>query len=564
MWKKRSFLLLLIIAIILCACAAAGGSANSPAGSTEAGAEPGSEEADYTDEYAADQGAIEEGLLRLGVTGGMIDTMDIHKTPSEYMVPLNIYERLFEVRLNDDGTTRLVPELATDYTVSKEGLVYDFTLRDDAFFSDGTKVKASDVVFTFTRMLALPDSCQTDFADAILGAEDVMSHKTDKLKGIQAVDDTHLRITLEEPFAGYIYLLATPACSILSEKCVKEAGDDFGTVPEKTIGSGPYKVTVFDKYKICLEQNPFYQGDPLTVKKAELLYLEPALVDQAFQSGSIDILDTRYIHPETVRQTYKSDLWKDHLTSASCVDVQYLMMNMDVYPFTDLRVRKAVQMAINRQRLLDELYDGEGTTLDGIYPRGLIGYCEENQGWLKYDPEKAAELIREAGVDDSTCIELAASSSDSIRELNILNMIRDDLKAVGLNATVVSYDSEGRAYLRNQGKLMAYKDSWSADANDPDNFIYYFFGSREKTAHRSSNFADEKVIARIAAARTIQDEEQRLAEYAALEKILVQDEAVWVPLFSTNHLYVLGDRVESFTPYWAGWSSMSFKDVILK
>ena len=72
------------------------------------------------------------------------------------------------------------------------------------------------------------------------------------------------------------------------------------------------------------------------------------------------------------------------------------------------------------------------------------------------------------------------------------------------------------------------------------------------------------MIARIAAARTLQDEKERLAEYAALERTLIRDEAVWVPLFSTEHLFVPGDRLESFTPFWAGWGSLYLKDVVLK
>ncbi len=146
----------------------------------------------------------------------------------------------------------------------------------------------------------------------------------------------------------------------------------------------------------------------------------------------------------------------------------------------------------------------------------------------------------------------------------MLEMIADDLSAIGLDVSVVSYDDDSRMYLRKAGRLMAYSGEWSADFNDPDNFIYTFFGSRAKTLDRSGNYSNEEVIGRIAAARTIQDQEERLAEYAELEKILIRDEAVWVPLFSTEHLFILGDRVEGFTPFWAGWGSLYLKDIILK
>lgn len=156
-----------------------------------------------------DSKEVEEGLFRAGLIED-IDTMDVHRTTSEYVVALNVFERLFDIRLNEDDTTELVPGLAEDYSLSEDGKVYTFTLRDDAFFSDGTPVRASDVAFTFSRMLSLPDSQQTDFADMILGADEVMAGRSDSLKGIRVLGDRQIEITLAEPYAGYLYQLATP------------------------------------------------------------------------------------------------------------------------------------------------------------------------------------------------------------------------------------------------------------------------------------------------------------------------------------------------------------------
>lgn len=564
----------LILLLVLSACGGAGASpGKEAAGQGTAGKEASGKEVsekEVSEKEAAGEGAtaapsadVEEGLLRIGLVEE-VDTMDVHRTTSAYMVPINVFERLYDIRLNDDGTTDLVPGLAEDYSLSKDGRTYTFTLRDNAFFSDGTRVTASDVAFTFTRMLALPESLQTDFADMILGAEDVMAGKSDTLKGIKVIDDTHLAITLKEPFAGYVSQTATPSCSILSEKCVRESGEAFGTSPETTIGSGPYMVTEFSGGRIVLELNPYYTKETPSVKKADLLNLDPALMDRTFREGGLDLLDTEVIHPDTIKNVYKSDAWKDRVLSKGCVETNYLMLNLETAPLDNVRVRKAVQMAIDRQKILDELYDGEGTLVDGIFPRGLIGFCEENQGWLHYDPEAARRILARGGVKKGSRIEIAANSTSSVRDLNMLNMIRDDLEAVGLEATIVNYDPDSRMYLRNEGRLMAYTGVWSADYNDPDNFIYTFFGSREKTRGRSGNFSDQEVMDRITKARSISDEKERAAEYAALEKLLIRDRAVWVPLFSTNHLYVLGDRVEKFVPYWAGWNSFSIKDVVLK
>ncbi len=508
----------------------------------------------------------EPGVVRIAL-GEPISTLDVHLNTADYMLPLNIYERLFDICVNEDGSTDLIKGLAEDWSVSEDGLTYLFTLRDDAFFSDGTPVTASDVAFTFTRMLALPESRQADFADMILGADDVMSGTTEDLKGIRVLDDKNLEITLSEPFSGYLYQLATPSCSIMSEEFVKKAGNEYGKSLAQTLGSGPYRLTEYSDTRITVEKNPYYhchEGEELTVSRAEFLILPPAITDRMFRAGELDLLDTNQINPEVVEAVYKQPEWDDHRISYSRVEVQYLMLNVAAPPLNNAKIRKAVQMAINRQRILDELYDGDGRLLDGIFPRGLIGYSEKNQGWLKYDPEEAASLIDSVLGAKDVRLELAANSQSEIRTLRMLEMIREDLSKVGLNVSIVTYDDESCMYLRREGRLMAYTGEWSADYNDPDNFIYTFFGSREKTRSRSGNFSEKDIISRIAAARTIQDEEKRMAEYAELEKILIQDVAVWVPLFSTDHMFILGDRVESFTPFWAGWGSLYLRDIVLK
>ena len=508
----------------------------------------------------------EPGLVRIAL-GESVSTADVHMNTADYMLPLNIYELLFDIRVNEDGSTELENGLAESWSVSEDGLVYHFTIRDDAFFSDGTPVRASDVAFTFTRMLALPGSRQTDFADMISGAEAVMAGETDVLEGIRVLDDSNLEITLSEPFSGYLYQLATPSCSILSEKCVTEAGEDFGRTAEHTIGSGPYRLTEFTDSRISLEKNPYYhchEGEELTVSKAEFLVLAPALTDRIFREGGLDLLDTNRVTPEVVETVYKLPEWDSRRISYNRVEVQYLMLNVAEPPLNNVKIRKAVQMAIDRQRILDELYSGDGRLLDGIFPRGLIGYCEENQGWLRYDPEEAASMIDSVPGAKDVRLELAANAQSEPRTLRMLEMIREDLSEAGLNVSIVTYDDESRMYLRREGRLMAYTGEWSADYNDPDNFIYTFFGSREKTRSRSGNFGNEDIISRIAAARTIQDEEARMAEYAKLERTLIRDVAVWVPLFSTEHMFVLGDRVERFTPFWAGWGSLYLRDITLK
>lgn len=112
--------------------------------------------------------------------------------------------------------------------------------------------------------------------------------------------------------------------------------------------------------------------------------------------------------------------------------------------------------------------------------------------------------------------------------------------------------------------MVSFVSSWTADYNDPDNFIYTFFGTPEKSNVRSLNYFNTDVMSRVAAARGIVDDTERLTEYAALEKQIVEEDAAWVPMFSRSHLFVKGDRVASFTPHWAGYNDTQYINVTLK
>ena len=494
-----------------------------------------------------------------------IQTMDVHKTTDNYMVPLNIFDRLLEVRLNEDGSTELVNSIAKNYSVSDDGMTYSFELRDDVYFSDGTQLTSADVEATFTRMFALPESVQTDFTTCIKGSQDIIDGKADTLEGLHVTDDLHFEITLEEPFAGFLAVLATPTCCIMSKANLEDAGDDFGVVPEKTIGSGPYMVTEWVANDgLQMVRNPHYWGEPASADSVDIkIYPEPSTMDMAFQNGDIDILDCDFLDSVLVDSFYETG-YADQMVKINRLGVYYFFMNEDTAPMDDVRVRRAIQMSINRQAILDSLFGGHGVLVDGIYPAGAIGFTDDNQGWLKYDPEGAKALLEEAGVGNGFDLELACNSAGSANLKNILQVIQQDLKAVGINASIENYDESSWLSLRKSGEMQSFTSPWTLDYNDPSNVIDTFFGSAESAKNRSINYKDTDIMARVTAAKTIVDESARLAEYAALEKKIVEEDAAILPLFSLQHRFVIGDRVAHFTPHWAGYGDFNCANVTMK
>ena len=508
------------------------------------------------------------GTLHLAWTSD-IQTLDVQTTSANYMIPMNVFDRLFEIKLNDDGSTELVPSLVKDYTVSEDGLTYEFTLRDDVKFSDGTPLTASDVEFTLVRLLGLDTSVNTDFASCILGADAYIEQEgysyDDTIEGIKVTDDTHLTITLAYPFAGFLYELATPAGCIYSKAAVEAAGDDYGNDYKAAIGSGPYVVTDWTRDSdLEMEINPEYWGEELSVKKVDIQIVPDAsTINMMFQNGEIDILDCDDLDSSVIDSTYKT-AYADKIVSSNRLATTYLILNEDDQYLSDVNVRKAIQMAIDRQSILDTVYSGDGNLCDGIYPKGLIGYSEENQGWLKYDPDAAKKLLEDSGYTDGEIkMELAADSSASSSVTLVLQMIQANLQAIGIDASIVSYDEASWLALRKSGDMNSFVATWTADFNDPDNFIYTFFGNDEKTKIRSINYKDEDTMKRVEAARAITDETERLAEYDALEKKIVEDDAAWVPLFGRTHLFVISDRVAKFVPHWAGYSDFNVTGVTM-
>ena len=542
--KKMTAILsgLLLAASVLTAC---GGS------KTETAAETGS-----ADSGAVVSAAAEEGVLRIANIADY-QTLDVHKTTADYTIPINVFDRLFEIVPTDDGSTTIENSLVEDYTVSEDGLTYDFTLKDGILFSDGTPLKASDVAYTIKRALTYPQTVQTDIYASIEGASELMDGSATELTGLTVTDDTHFTIKLDHPYAGFIGQLATPGAAIMSESITEAAGDDFGQEPSVTIGTGPYMLTEWTRNsQIVLEANPNYWGEQPDARKVIISIVpDPSTMSMMFQNGELDILDGDEIDSAVFDATYRTSQYEDKIVSANRLATTYLALNEAVEPLDDVRVRKAIQMAIDRQTILDTVYSGAGSIVDGIYARGLIGFTEDNQGWLQYDPEGAKELLAEAGYADGFDLEISSDNSASSSVLLVLQIIQQNLEAVGIHVTIEPYDEASWLDYRKSGEMPSFVATWTADYNDPDNFIYTFFGSEENVVIRSLNYTDTDVINRVAQARTIIDDDERLAEYAALEAKIVKDDAAWVPLFSRSHLFVLGDRVESFTPHWAGYSA---------
>lgn len=531
----------------------------------------GSKTSDITESSAAgaeSESAAEVKGVDVDTTGYLvaalnadIQTADVQKTSKDYEVPFNIFDRLVDVEVDADGNSKIVPSLAESWDISDDGLEYTFHLRQGVKFHNGNDFTAEDVAYTFHRLLTVEGGVNTEFVDQIKGADELLAGVTDTLEGVEVVDDYTIKVTLKEPFAGFLASISSPGVSIYDSEATEAAGDQFGMDPAVTVGTGPFEFASwsFNNQLVLTRNEDYWKGASELPGVVIKIIPDTETQSMMFESGELDILDLDYAADSVDRFT---ETYPDQIVQGPRVGIVYFTMNFNKEPFQDVRVRKAVQMSIDRQAILDALYGGRGQVEQGIFPHGLIGF-NPDQEEIKYDPEAAKALLAEAGYADGFDMEIAADSSASDTMTMALEIVSDQLAEVGINAEIKNYDESTWLETRKSGELGSFMSTWSADYNDPDNFIYTFFGNEEKTKIRSINYPDTEVMERVAKARTIVNEDERLAEYKALEEKIVHEDAAWVPMFSRLHLFAVSKRVQGFAPMWSGLSDQLFYNISL-
>lgn len=547
MKKLISCIIIAAVALGCCACGAGGSTAASAGSSAPA---------------APAAVPVEDGILRVAALYD-ISTMDVAQTTDNYMVPMNIFDRLFESEVESDGSTAIVPSLCEGYTVSEDGLTYSFTLREGIVFSNGSALTADDVQYSFERLLTA-GGVNDDVPLEVLGGAALQNGESDTLEGFVVTDDLHFDITLGAANAGFIAELTGPAMSIVDKETL-ESVDNFGLECADTIGTGPYTVTewvVNDHY--TLEYNDKYWGDEPSVKKVVVSIIpDSSTQNLMYQNGELDIIDLESLDSSIVDATYKT-LYADKIIVSPRVGLTYFALNANNEYLSDVNVRRALQMAIDAEAIVASIYGGDAIVENGIIPKGVWGFNAELDR-PEYNPDAAKALLTEAGYAEGEIhFELSMDSSASGNTQLVYQVIQQQLHAIGITAEIKSYDESSWLDLRKSGEMDSFVANWTMDYNDPANIMYTFFGSAEKTAIRSLNYADEAVMARVAAASGITDDAERMAEYQALEKKIVEEDAAWVPLLGNTHLFAIGERVESFVPYWAGFSNFYAADVVLK
>ena len=541
-YRRVLMLMLVLVSVFLSACS----SGSHKDATTEP--EPGQEPSEDPSRYLI---AIEDEP----------DTVDFQCTTIHYTIAQNVFDRLVEMENDEEGNALIRPSLAQSWEISGDRRTYTFHLREGVRFSNGSALTAADVLYTFTRLLTHPDTCNRDIIENIVGADRLEAGETNHLEGFQVLGDLDFSITLEAPFEAFLASLSMPGASILDDETTREAGTRFGKDPEWTIGTGPFILQEWVPGKgMLLKANAdCWQGAPRCAGLNLRFLTDPEEIRLMFENGGLDILNLDD-GGRASEYFMHGDIYQDRLYSVRRISITYIALNESVAPLDDVRVRKALQYSINRPILLDVGYSGRGQVENGIMPQGLYG-CNPDLDEIPYSAEDAKKLLREAGYPDGFSLTFSVSSATSLSELSMIRAAVSMWEKIGVHAGVEILPDSRFMEQRKSGSLACYCATWTADINDPDNFFYTFFGSEENTRFRSLCYPREDIMERIRDARMIADPGARVREYRELEKTIVQEDAAWIPLFSRLYTYVSSTRLEGLHHSWNGSVKNRYRDM---
>ncbi len=435
----------------------------------------------------------------------------------------------------------LEPELlARMPRVSADGKTYKFELRKGVKFHDGTELTANDVRFTFERMLdPKTRAASTWTLEEIAGAQEMMDGKATSLKGFKVTGKYTFELTLKEPYAPFLSNLAVPAVSIFPEQATRKLGDKF---PMQPVGTGPFKIKSWKRDSVLLlEKNKNYFEKGLPYLDAIELRIIPDTTTSMleFENGQQDVhtlLDQDYERITTDPQ------WADSIVTNVPMNTYFLVFNVKNEILKDVRVRKAITMAVNRADLIKYVLPGKAFMARGFLSPGLPGY-DPKFPTLPYDLKKAKELLAEAGYPNGFTIESWQVKNDVTLRRN--EAIQAMLREIGIDMKIVQMDKAAWREARANGKIPMSLANWWADIGDPDNYLYVWFHSSQSRGF-SSNYANPKVDELLEKARTSTDQATRLKMYQEAERIIINQDQAIAPLWHLKEYYLIQSWVHGF------------------
>lgn len=482
---------------------------------------------------------------------------------------MQVIQSVFDSLVDFDPlTSEIMPAAAERWESNEDASVWTFYLDPDATFHNGDPVTAADFKYAWERISNPENESEIAYHLApVKGWAAMQDGEATALEGVTAVDDYTLEVALEYPMADFEYVVGHPALAPVPADLV-ENGVEWSGATETSptamfsampVGNGPFmmtepwahdqyiKVAAYDGY---YGEMPYVDGiDFLIFKDEETAFLE-------FEAGNLDFvsipterqLDTKETYGESA-DGYTIEPGSQVVTGDETA-IYYMLINQnDPVVGANKELRQALSLAIDRQEIVDKIFEGTRSPATGVVPPGIVGYEGADWPYSTYDPEMAAEKLADAGFPEGEGLDpIAVQFNSGSGHEEIMELIQEDLAAIGVESELEGFEwAQYLDLLFADASYQIARLGWIADYPTLDNFTYPLFQSESTDNYCFYNNPD--VDAALAEARQITDADERIAAYQDIQMMIGEDIPV-IPIMYYQHLRVGSDRVRNgvFSP----------------
>lgn len=422
----------------------------------------------------------------------------------------NVYEGF--VGLDADGN--VVPALATGWEPLDGNLGFRFTLREGVTFHSGREFTAEDVKFTFEQLL-IPGNrggLNARYLDPIVGAQAVKDGETTDLEGVVVIDDHTVEVRFTEPdvlFPIYPFYF-------MDSGVIEEHGEDW--FEEVSAGTGPFSFEAWNRgQEVVLSAHEDYWGGAPEIDGVRFLIVPSGdTAVSMYEAGELDLV---YATDTAIRRVLRDDQFEGERITAPAAQIQYLGMNSTVYePFEDPRVREALCLAIDREAIIQGIYEGAALPLYGQITPGVAGYNPDFPA-MPYDPDRARQLMEEAGYPGGEGLPpVKMQTTEPNRNLN-LYLASQFQEILGMPVEVEIVERGVLIPAMNAGEVALFHWGWSAGYPDALYFLsQVWYGP---SPYNRARWQNDQYDALIEQAQATADEQERYSLYHQAEEILI-------------------------------------------
>jgi len=426
-------------------------------------------------------------------------------------------------------------------------MTFTFNLRPGVMFHNGREMTAEDVKYSLVRVTnPVTQSPGAGFFGSILGFDAVTAGEADSLEGVKVVDPLTVEITLSRPDATFLHVMALNFASVVPEEAVEAAAGDFGKQP---VGTGAFKLADWTiGQSLIFEKNEEYwrEGIPYLDSVRFEVGQEPIVALLRLQNGEVDVPGDG-IPPAKFVEVMADPEQAARVVEGGQLHTGYITLNTQIPPFDNVDVRKAVNMAINKERIT-QIINGRAVPATQPLPPSMPGYTEGYVGY-PFDPEGAQALLAEAGFADGFETELFVMNTDP--NPRIAQAIQQDLAQIGIDASIQSLAQANVIAAGGEADqapmIWSGGMAWIADFPDASNFYGPILGcaGAVQGGWNWSWYCDESLDALAAEADSITDParvDERLAKWSDVYMAIMED-APWVPVFNEQRYTMKSPRM---------------------